>query len=66
MICSVQLLANRDAKTAAEEDSLQIVKIVMIYFWQIAHWGGGGGYQKDKHLPQNPFTGLFFSVYIVN
>ncbi len=30
MICSVQLLANRDAKAAAEEDSLQIVKIVMI------------------------------------
>jgi hypothetical protein len=33
MICSVQLLANRDAKAAAEEDSLQIVKIVMIYFF---------------------------------
>jgi hypothetical protein len=32
MLCSVQLLANRDAKAAAEEDSLQIVKIVMIYF----------------------------------
>jgi hypothetical protein len=29
MICSVQLLANRDA--TAEEDSLQIVKIVMKY-----------------------------------
>ncbi len=33
MICSVQLLANRDAKAAAEEDSLQIVKIVMISFF---------------------------------
>ncbi len=33
MICSMQLLANRDAKAAAEEDSLQIVKIVMIYFF---------------------------------
>jgi hypothetical protein len=32
MICSVQPLTNRDAKAAAEEDSLQIVKIVMIYF----------------------------------
>jgi hypothetical protein len=33
MICSAQLLANRDAKAAAEEDSLQIVKIVMISFF---------------------------------
>ncbi len=33
MICSVQLLSNLDAKAAAEEDSLQIVKIVMIYFF---------------------------------
>ncbi len=33
MICSVQLLANRDAKAAAEEDSLQIVKVVIIYFF---------------------------------
>ncbi len=33
MICSVQLLTNRDAKAVAEEDSLQIVKIVMIYFF---------------------------------
>jgi hypothetical protein len=33
MICSVQLLTNRDAKAAAEEDSLQIVKMVMIYFF---------------------------------
>ncbi len=33
MICSVQLLANRDAKAAAEEVSLQIVKIVIIYFF---------------------------------
>jgi hypothetical protein len=33
MICSVQLLTNRDAKAAAGEDSLQIVKIVMIYFF---------------------------------
>ncbi len=36
MICSVQLLAkNRDAKAAAEENSLQIVKIVMIYFFTV-------------------------------
>jgi hypothetical protein len=34
MISSVQLLAkSRDAKGAAEEDSLQIAKIVMIYFF---------------------------------
>jgi hypothetical protein len=33
MICSVQLLTKRDAKAAAEEDSLQKVKIVMIYFF---------------------------------
>jgi hypothetical protein len=34
MIFSVQLLAkSRDAKAAAEENSLQIVKIVMIYFF---------------------------------
>jgi hypothetical protein len=34
MISPVQLLRkNRDAKAAAEEDSLQIVKIVMIYFF---------------------------------
>jgi hypothetical protein len=33
MICSVQLLANRDAKAITEEDSLQIVKIVMTYFF---------------------------------
>jgi hypothetical protein len=34
MICSVQLLAkSRDAKAAEEENSLQIVKIVMIYFF---------------------------------
>jgi hypothetical protein len=30
---SVQLLANRDTMAAAEEDSLQIVKIVMINFF---------------------------------
>jgi hypothetical protein len=30
MICSVQLFANRDAKAAAEEVSLQIVKILII------------------------------------
>jgi hypothetical protein len=33
MICSAQLLANRDAKASAEEDSLQKVKIVMISFF---------------------------------
>ena len=33
MICSVQLLTNRDAKAAAEEDSLQIVKTLIIYFF---------------------------------
>ena len=33
MICSVQLLTNREAKAAAEEDSLQIVKTVIIYFF---------------------------------
>jgi hypothetical protein len=32
MIYSVQLLSDRDAKAAAEEDSLQIVKTVIIYF----------------------------------
>ncbi len=32
MIRSVQLLSNRDAKAAAEEDSLQIVKIVIYFF----------------------------------
>ncbi len=29
----MQLLANRNAKAAAEEDSLQIIKIVMIHFF---------------------------------
>ncbi len=33
MICSVQLLTSRDAKAAGEENSLQIVKIVIIYFF---------------------------------
>ncbi len=34
MICSVQLLAkSRDAKAAAEENSLQIEKTVMIFFF---------------------------------
>ncbi len=33
MSCSVQLLTNRDEKAAAEEDRLQIVKIVMTSFF---------------------------------
>ena len=33
LVCSVQLLTHWDAKAAAEGDSLQIVKIVKIYFF---------------------------------